>query len=92
MVVALFEQLAENPMPQHSIVVVHAASDTVTIGTHSFTDGFRVSQKTPTIRTVDDALAWALWLENHKGADEADAFLECYCARKGGEQSRNPPG
>lgn len=79
-------------MPLYSIAVVHAASDTVIVGTHSFTDGFKVSQKTPAIRTEDDALAWALWLQKHRSADEADASLEHYCVRNGGEQSRKPPG
>ena len=69
-------------MTQPTIVVIHAVPDTVIVGTHSFVDGFRVSRKTPTIRTEADALAWALWLQNHRGDAEADAFLEHYCVHR----------
>lgn len=92
MVPLLFSPLAENPMTQFAIVVVHTGVDTVTVGTHSFTDGFRVSVKIPHIRTEKDALAWALWLDNHGMPDEADSFLEHYCAQKNGNDSRTPPG
>ncbi|MDB5188075.1 MAG: hypothetical protein JWO50_595 [Candidatus Kaiserbacteria bacterium] len=68
-------------MTQHAIVVVHAASNTVIVGTHSFTDGFKVSRRQWIIRTDEDAVAYCSWLTNHGFAHQSDDFLDRWVER-----------
>lgn len=47
---------------------------------HSFVDGARVAR--PKFRETEaDALAYALWLENHGHREQADKYLEEYLQR-----------
>ncbi len=62
-------------MPQVQVLCVGAR-----VAVHSFTDGTRVSR--PKFReTETDALAHALWLENHGASERAEEYLEEYLRR-----------
>ena len=60
-----------------------ATADGHVCGVHSWTEGF-TALKCPTrkVRTEDDVLAVALWLEKHGRQDEALAYLEHFIERK----------
>lgn len=48
---------------------------------YSFTEGCR-PVSVPRIRNDDDAQTYALWLSRQNKHDEAERFLEAYCASK----------
>jgi hypothetical protein len=48
---------------------------------YSWTDGVRMAPA-PRIKHDDDAQAFMLWLQKHGYPDEAERFLEAYCAHK----------
>ena len=63
-------------MPQLQIALVGAVAIV-----QCFTDGARVAR--PKFRETEaDALAHALWLENHGAPEQADKYLEEYLQRK----------
>ena len=66
-------------MPQIQVSIVPSFGRVVV---HDFTRGSRIIQA-PRLRreTENDAMAHALWLENHGRAEEADEYLEAYLQR-----------
>ena len=55
-------------------------SDKGRVGYFSFTTGF-VASPQPVLKSEDDILAHALWLERHGREEEALAFLERRCPK-----------
>lgn len=65
----------ETAMPQ--LRIIHNQNFS---GVHSFTDGFVPAPK-PKLKSEDDILAHALWLERHGRECEALAFLDRICGK-----------
>jgi len=56
--------------------ILFSSIDNRLLGTHTWTHGFKPLVYSHQIRSEDDALARALWLENHLSSEDGLEYLE----------------
>jgi hypothetical protein len=64
----------------HMVIVARTLNNKPKIVTYSWTTGVVAAKIPNRIKTDDDAIAFAMYLNRHGQHDEAEMFLDRYCA------------